>query len=359
MKTLGRITSRFVVLLLLLLVGLMAVKPMVTEASPQGMSGGTQAVHAAQAEGGGICKATNTGRIILNLATITAGLSLESLVNGVMGIIISPFVGGLCSFYGDLVSWAKGQAFLFTTGNLITYDQPTVVKMHDTLLPVVGAIIALLFVLAGHRIIMGANPLRVLPRIVLASVLAYASAPLLKYSIDVNNGLCQLVLGAAVVNKPGENLASLFTMGINPLDFSSINWLAAAIILVMAIGVSLQALVRVGILDILWVIWPLVALCYGDAAWQKWANLWTCAWVATLFVQFLQVVVVCLGAALVGNLGGMAPVGVFVGIAILYLTMKVPGWLSSAVSSTLAGVPSVYQVIGDAVEAAKTVALLV
>jgi hypothetical protein len=330
---------------------------------PQGMRGATQAVHVAQVEGGGTCKAVEKTPVTLSLATITAGLSLESVVSGAMGVILLPFVSGLCGFYDDLVMWAKGQAFIFETGNLITYDQPTVVKMHDALLPVVGAIIALLFVLAGHRIIMGANPLRVLPRIILASILAFASAPLLKASIDVNNGLCQLVINAAAISKPGENIASLFLMGTNPQDLSSINWLAAVILVVMGIGVALQALVRVGILDILWVIWPLVALCYGDAAWQKWANLWTCAWVATVFVQFLQVIVVCLGAALVGNFGGVAPVAMLVGIAILFLTMKVPGWLSSAVSNTLSGVPSVYQVIGDAINStidkAKTIALFV
>src|SRR5579884_2768364 len=237
----GRFAGKLIILLALLVVGVMAIAPMTPAGGQQGMWGGPQA---AQDEGG-VCQKVDVNVITLSIAALTTGISLDSIVNATTGIVLSPFVNGLCSFYSGLVSWVKGQDFVFSTGDLITYNQPTVDKMHDALLPVAGAILALLFAIAGHRIILGASPLRVLPRVTLAGVLVFASEPLLRYTIEINNGLCSLVLGAAVQNRPGENLASLFLMGTNPLNFSSINWIGGAIILFMGIAVSLQDLVRI------------------------------------------------------------------------------------------------------------------
>lgn len=351
----GRFGAKIFLIVALLVVGVLAVSA--THPGPAGMAQGMGGGHQTALAGNPVCKTVTVSIITLSIATLTTGITLQSIVNGVVGYVLSPFISGTCDFYSSLISWSQGQSFILTTGNLITYDQPTVAKMHDALLPVTAAVIALLFAMAGHRIILGANPLRVLPRIILVSVLAAASPLLLKKSIDLNNGLCELVLGAAVQNRPGENFATLFLMGTNPLDLGSINWIGAEIILLMGIGVSLQALVRVGVLDVLWVIGPLVLLLYAEPAWQRWANLWTCAWIATVFTQFLQVVVICLGASLVGNFGGLTPVAMLVGIAILFLVMKVPGWLSSAVSNTLVGVPSTYEVAANAIKQTGEAAL--
>jgi hypothetical protein len=347
MQGVTRFAGQFALLFSLFIIGVLAVQPGVALGGRQGMWGGVQRV---QAEEKPVCmKGDFNHPITLSVATLTRGLSLESVVSGVGGIILFPTVDGLCSFYSGVMRWASGQSFVFSTGDLITYNQPTVRKMRDALQPVLGAVLALLFALAGYRVLWGAS-LWVIPRIILAAIASFAAEPLLRVSIEVNNGLCSLMLAAAVQNRLGEDLVSLFLLGTNPLDFRSINWLGGVIILLMGIGVAFQALVRIGILDVLWVISPLVLLCYADPAWQRWANLWMGAWVACVFVQFLQVVVLCLGAALVGNLGGLVPVGLLVGMAMLFLVMKVPGWLAGGVSHLLAGVPSVYQVMGDAVQ---------
>jgi hypothetical protein len=77
-------------------------------------------------------------------------------------------------------------------------------------------------------------------------------------------------------------------------------------------------------------------------------------------VQFVQVVAIGIGSDLIGSLGGPTPLSLLAGIAMLFLVLKIPGWMSNAVAGTLAGVPSTYEVIGtmvnQTVDAAKQAA---
>jgi len=64
---------------------------------------------------------------------------------------------------------------------------------------------------------------------------------------------------------------------------------------VMLLLLFMQMVMRLALLDVLIVLAPLGLLCYGWGPTQEWGQLWRQHFVATLVVQFVQVVALALG----------------------------------------------------------------
>src|SRR5262249_41222278 len=88
-------------------------------------------------------------------------------------------------------------------------------------------------------------------------------------------------------------------------------------------------LMRLALIDVLLVIAPLGLLCWVLPQTQGWARLWSSTFFATVFTQFVQVVALKLGGSLLTELTPIVPdaalLAVFLGVAVLVLTMKIPG----------------------------------
>jgi hypothetical protein len=164
----------------------------------------------------------------------------------------------------------------------------------------------------------------VLPRVALAALAANLSLFFVQVLIDLNNALCGL---------PSAALRQVLTLLLGRTDSG-----LAFGILFLAFGVTAllliaQMLVRLAMLDLLIVTAPLALLCWALPQTQAWSWLWTRAFISTVFVQFLQVLTLSLGGALIGIFQSenvfFGAMDLLIGLATVYLAIKVPGLIRS------------------------------
>src|SRR5262249_27848453 len=115
--------------------------------------------------------------------------------------------------------------------------------------------------------------------------------------------------------------------------------IAALVYLATGLMLLLQMLTRLALVDVLIVLGPLALACWVLPQTEGWAHAWTRALVATVFAQFAQVLTLKLGASLLTELQPMAAdaavLALFLGVAVMALTLKVPGLLRADVPSSL------------------------
>ena len=103
-------------------------------------------------------------------------------------------------------------------------------------------------------------------------------------------------------------------------------------------------LMRLALVDVLLVVSPLALLCWVLPQTQSWARLWTSLFFGSVFTQFVQVVALKLGGSLLTEVTPMAPdaalLAVFLGVAVLALTLKIPGLMRTHVGDGLGFVRS-------------------
>jgi hypothetical protein len=193
-----------------------------------------------------------------------------------------------------------------------------------------------------------------LPRLALAALAVNLSLLVTQTMIDLNNAL------SAIVTTPFDNLVHLLALNIRsgPNATASL----ALILLFLAFGVVglflvIQMVVRLAMLDVLIVTAPLGLVCWVLPQTHAWAHLWTRAFISTVFVQFLQVLALGLGGGLLVFFPADSPFGavmdLIIGIATLYLTLKIPAFLRSL------GGPSAPNPLNDATGVAATALMAV
>jgi hypothetical protein len=221
--------------------------------------------------------------------------------------------------------------FLVQTPPADTYDNPVVLVLWSAVVAVADAALALIVLWGGYNAMLhegiGARyhtARQVLPRVALAALAANLSLFFVQVLIDLNNALCGV---------PSVALREVVTLLLNRSDSG-----LAFGILFLAFGVAallliVQMLVRLAMLDLLIVTAPLALLCWALPQTQAWSRLWTRAFLSTVFVQFLQVLTLSLGGALIGIFRAesffFGAMDLLIGLAAVYLALKVPGLLRS------------------------------
>jgi len=162
-----------------------------------------------------------------------------------------------------------------------------------------------------------------LPRVALGALLVNTSLWWGRLAIDTNNGLCDLLGRAALPAWEQSSGAAQVLVGV----------LAALLYLVMAVLLVLQQFMRLALIDVLLVVAPVALLCWVLPQTQGWARLWSHTFTGTVFAQFVQVVALRLGASLLPELApdsvAAELVGLFLGVASLALTLKLPGLIQA------------------------------
>ena len=157
------------------------------------------------------------------------------------------------------------------------------------------------------------------PRLVLGALLANTSLIWTQLAIDANNALCQAIGQASL---PAWERA-------DPAAQLLVDVIAILIYLVTSLLLVLQMLMRLALIDVLLVISPLGLLCWVLPQTQSWARLWSSTFFGAVFTQFVQVLALKLGGSLLTDLVPLAPdaslLAFFLGVAVLLLTMKIPG----------------------------------
>jgi hypothetical protein len=265
-------------------------------------------------------------------------------------------VDGVTSAITNLLQQALALDILVLTPPTDTYQNEVVLAFWRTVVAIADSALAIIVCWAGYNSIVGPaagvryhEARQVLPRLALAALAVNLSLFVTQTMIDLNNAL------SAIVTTPFDNLVSLLTLNIRSGPNAAASF--ALILLFLAFGVVglflvIQMVVRLAMLDVLIVTAPLGLVCWVLPQTHAWAHLWTRAFISTVFVQFLQVLALGLGGGLLAFFPADNPFGavmdLIIGIATLYLTLKIPTFLRSL------GGPSAPNPLNDATGVAAT-----
>jgi hypothetical protein len=248
----------------------------------------------------------------------------------------------------DLVGWLLNSGSVINqTPPALTYQSEVVQQLWQRVVICADAGLGAVVVWAGINVMIRPHlrapyqgALEVLPRIVLCAVLVNTSLYWGQFVIDLNNALCG-VLGAS--GMPAWDSASELPSDSNIL----LNLVAVGIYLIMGLLLFVQMLMRIALLDALLIVGPLAVLCWALPQTYGWARLWFSTFFATVFVQFVQVLVLRLGTELITHLpsvfgtgadldsGRLWLVTLLLGVAVLQLARKIPRLMPGYASGSM------------------------
>jgi hypothetical protein len=240
----------------------------------------------------------------------------------------------MVGFFNSLLG---GGNLINQTPPSLSYDSGVVHRLWGLMRAVANAGLAVVTVIGGINLIV--NPhirapyhgaLELVPRVVVGGVLVNTSLDWGRFAIDVNNALCQ-VLGAA--SMPGWS----DLLGADPGGIL-LNLIAIFIYMLMGMLLLAQMLMRLALVDALLIVAPIALLCWVVPQTHSWARLWFSTFFGTVFVQFVQVVVLQLGTELIQGLAALIPsvaadpvaggqrwlASLMLGVAVLQLARKIP-----------------------------------
>ena len=251
------------------------------------------------------------------LVNLLRGISdaLRSVVNGVLNSSLN---------------------FITQTPPAGSYESATVQTLWGVVRAIANAALALVALWGGFNLLarerVGSpyhEAMELFPRLVLGALLANTSLSWAQLVIDANNALCQAV---GQTSLPAWERADSATQQL-------VDVIATLIYLVTSLLLLLQMLMRLALIDVLLVAAPLGLLCWMLPQTQSWARLWSATFFTAVFTQFVQVLALKLGGSLLTELAPMAPdaalLALFLGVAVLALTLKIPGLLRMHVGDGL------------------------
>ncbi|GER88950.1 hypothetical protein KDW_31120 [Dictyobacter vulcani] len=284
------------------------------------------------------------GSVETGNGTVPASTS-TSWVQDILNGLFSSFAHSFADFLQGLLSWAKTFGFMFITPDGLTYTQPVVIHLHAWMVGVMDSLLVLALILGGYKVMLGQHDVlrEFAPGFLFAAISGTFSLFFITQAIQLQNALCVSLLG--VLASAGVGDLSLPLGVINWATAPAYEVLTYLIDLLMCVCLSIQMLVRIGLLDFLIVLAPLGLLCFR--------RLWIHAFLSTLLLQFFQTVCIGLGSTLIASFGhaSYSVISMLVGIATLYIAFKLPGMMLSNVVRH-----SVGEVHRDAGRAIQTVA---
>lgn len=206
--------------------------------------------------------------------------------------------------------------------------------------------IVVLFVLVGGAVVMGHETLQtryaakdIAPRIVVGMIAANASLALVGIAVRLANSLSAALLGPGV--DPSNATHALAQLVTGPLGsggiFLILLGLVAAILAVVLLAVYV---IRVALLVLLVVVGPLALICHALPQTEGVARLWWRALAGLLAIQVGQAVVLVTslrvfftptGHSVLGLPSSGGLVDMLVAICLLYVLVRIPGWVSRVV----------------------------
>jgi hypothetical protein len=265
----------------------------------------------------------------------------QDIVNAVFTMIGEAMLEAIRGF----VDWALGLGgsslnFVTRTPAAGTYDSTTVRSLYDFSRAIANVALAVIVMWGGFNVILKEHTrspyheaMELLPRVILAALAANLTIEFARMLIDINNALAA---GVGDVGLPGYDAATPQQEGLALI-------VTAVAYGVVAILLAFQMLMRLALLAMLIVLGPIAALLWVLPQTQQWTRWWTDLFVITVFQQAVQVLVLALGTALMVELtpGSVsnALLTMLLGLAVCWLTLKVPSLLRSARSQ--AGITNV------------------
>jgi hypothetical protein len=265
-------------------------------------------------------------------ATAPSGPSEQAWATTIFRGALIELVGGIDDMLRGVVDGVSGGGhdFLTRTPAQMTYADPAVRTAWSVVAGIAGAFLVALLVWAGLCITIAPvlkmtheEALLLLPRTAVGVALLGGSLWLGQQLIDLNNA-ATAAIGAVL---PAWDA----TLGANP-TFPDV--LARLLYLIAAICLLLMMLMRIAKLDVLLVLSPLAWVCWVAPQTRHWFSLWARQFTGTLCSQLVQVLALKLGASIIAIGGGQGTlVPLFLGMAVLWFTAKIPGLMEGYAST--------------------------
>jgi hypothetical protein len=253
-------------------------------------------------------------------------------------------------WFRDLVTSALDPVLTLLGATLLSTPDVTGGRIGDLWLVALGLAnsIFVLFVLAGGIVVMGHETVQtryalkdIAPRLVVGAIAANASLALAGVGIHLANALSAALLGQGV--NAHSATAVLRHLALAPLDAGGIFLiLLGLVVAVLAVVLLVTFVVRVAVLVMLVVAAPLALACHALPQTEGAARLWWRAYAGCLAVQVGQALVLITavrvffaadGHTALGLSASGSLVDVLVACCLLYVLVKIPGWVARAVFS--------------------------
>ncbi|MGP3917738.1 hypothetical protein [Nonomuraea sp. 10N515B] len=268
----------------------------------------------------------------------------------------------LNGWFGSIVTEAIQPAFQTMGTLLLSSPPPDMVQRVQELsahVRVVANALLALFVLAGGVIVMAYGSVQtsttaaeVAPRVVVAAIGLNFSLTVCQYAVELANGLVAALLGDGVDGRrAGDLIANKLANPVGQLAAPQMFFIwMVAIAVVMGLILAFIAVVRIALLLFLMIAAPLALLCHALPQTEHIARLWWRAFTGVLVMQVLQALVLILAfkvyftdAADAFTTGPdqlvlaavkpivMRAIDTLVLIGLLFLLIKIPGWVARSV----------------------------
>ena len=247
------------------------------------------------------------------------GVNLGDVVNGMIHWLLQQ----VASFLQWLMDWFTDYGFLYTTPAGLTYKNASVIALHTWILAINASMIGLILIIGGYKHVFAerSDAFREwLPRLCFAGAIAVVSLPFMGHIIELQNTATVSIQGALASAGVGNVTLQLWNT-INLLNAPIYEMIVYILELLGLLLVAGQMLARLALLDLLIVLAPLGLILFP--------RVWFQFFVYTLFTQFLQVLCIALGSAIVAGVGhsDTSPISWFVGLASIALACKIPGMI--------------------------------
>lgn len=276
---------------------------------------------------------------------LEAGLTLPSFSLHPLPLLLSLLSGALGQFVDkarDALNTALG-GYLFGTYDVAANGarapftvSPGLASINHLLALAAGSLLVAIFIYSSLRTVVEAggdyrHQLQVVvPRGLVAVALAAFSLPLIQQLVNLNNALCQVVVGGAAVSL--GNLPWSSPLSGSAVSSASNNIFLLLFAAALVLGVVILALayvVRYTLLMVLCACAPLAATAWILPETRGFARQWGRLLVVCLFMQFVQLLVLRVAVTL-AFAKGHGVIGMLYSFACLYLMLRVPGALNVA-----------------------------
>ncbi|MGI9149251.1 MAG: conjugal transfer protein TrbL family protein [Chloroflexota bacterium] len=265
--------------------------------------------------------------------------------------IVSDFLSGLVKDFGNaIVGFINDINFLTHTPENLSYNDDLVKQFAMATQVLADGLLAVVVLVGGFNVMlrpyMGstyAGVVAFLPRLLLGGILINTAAWWCRLAIDANNAAC------GVFGTP--NIGEVLSAVVRGVAVPIAGLLMNLIVVVMAVLLVIQQLMRLALVDVLFILAPLAALLWILPQSQAWGRLWGRLFVGTVFAQAVQVLTLRLGFSLAIGLPPLSAAGLLqplLGIAVLALALKIP----SLMGGGAAGGNIVTSLLGTAAGAA-------
>ncbi len=284
-----------------------------------------------------------------NPFNLLASLDPRHWATAILDTVIELIAGALLDAIRGFVDWALG--FGDSSLNIITqtpaagtYESTTVRALWELSRGVANAALAVIVMWGGFNVVLKQHTrspydgvMELLPRVILAALAVNLTLEIARVLIELNNAFAGAVGEGGL---PGYDQANASQDGM-ALVMVAVSYGIVALLL------AFQMLMRLALICMLIVLAPVMVVTWVLPQTQSWARWWAHLLPITVFQQAVQVLVLRLGTALMVELtpgsAANALLTLLLGIAVCYLTLRVPSLLSS--QTRFAGLASVVSLV--------------